>query len=137
MIPTLATFLRRTLNSLHYRAKRLIICDFKCQVPRWKLNRDLKRATPKQCGRYSIASTTIKICRNKNPEVLERIIHQNIFFERRSPTSAKFFDNLSKKIGRQALNNGLNHISNPGPSYGLNLSDNAIRVLLKAAYFNF
>ena len=136
LIPSLGAHLWKELYSVHNRALRLIVGDYKCKYHIWKLNKELKRGTLREWGRYSVASTVIKICRNRTPELLNEQLHTNMYFERRYPALAKFFDGSKRRVGKQALMNRLSHMNNLDERYLKNLSDNAIRVLLKNAFFN-
>ena len=135
MVPTLDQTLRKQINSIHFRALRLAFCDFKCRVPRWKLTKELKRATPLEWSRYAVASSVLKINRNKMPVNLYNLIQDNLYFERRYPSLAKFFDSSKSKIGKQSLDCRLVFMNSLPAWYNFGFSDDEIRRFLKSNYF--
>ena len=127
----------RMINSVHFKALRLVCNDHHSRISRIKLSKELQRATPLEWSRYCLASTVIKVCREQAPEGLNNQVHENMYFERRNPERAKFFDNSKIKIGRQKLSCRLNCMNNLSPWYGKQLDDNSVRLLLKKHYFSY
>jgi hypothetical protein len=126
------------INSIHYRGVRLIACDFKGIINREKLDLLTSRAPPKQWAKYSVAAITMKILRNGSPKALLNSLQETLYVEQRSPHLGRFYDKSKGKIGKQKLGNCLQFMSAIKTNwYGLQLSDNRIRTILKNAYFAY
>ncbi len=67
----------KLLNRAHYRALRVIERDFKRERSRGYLNKECKRATSRQWGFYSLASTAASILHNRTPGLLYELIYGN------------------------------------------------------------
>jgi len=92
------------------RVIRATVCDFRKKVPRTTSNIISKRATPKQCARYTVAKTVIKLF-NQGSTRIGALLRQNSYVNNRNPVKATFFGDTRKEIGRSYLLNKL-HIFN-------------------------
>ena len=137
LLPTLEQPLWKLINSVHYKALRLVYNDHIGVTPRWKLSSELKRATPREWSKYCTANTVIKVLRNKLPVNLYTQLNETLFFERRRPGIAKFYDSSRLWIGRQTLGCRIDFMNSLPTWYSLGLSDDQIRRLLKSAFFKY
>ncbi len=126
------------VNSLHYRALRIAICDFKGRINREKIDVLSSRASPKQWSKYAMAAIVIKTIRDKQPTTLHELIMETMFEERRKPGLAKFYNNSKGKVGRQKIGNNLDFMmAIKQPWTQANLNNDKIRMLLKETYFTY
>jgi len=126
------------LNSLHYRAIRIAVCDYKTRINREKLDFISSRASPKQWSKYAVANSVIKILRDKLPINLHGTLVETLYEERRKPGFGRFYDNSRGKIGKQKLGNNIQFmmaISEPWLDKDWN--DDKIRRTLKKTFFPY
>jgi len=127
------------LRSVHYRILRAATRDYKRKKHRHELDKKCQRATPTMWSNYIIASTAIKIKRDRYPVYLCENLERTFYTERRRPTVGKFYDASRGKKGRHKLENRLQMMDNISwlqPTNGNDLSNDSIRRLLKE-HFNF
>ncbi len=97
-----------------------------------------KRGSPKQWSKYATSSLVLKILRNKKPLILYDQLQETLYTERRYPGRGRFYDNSKGKVGKQKLGNNLLFLAAIQEDwYGLDLTDDRIRTLLKYTYFNY
>jgi len=126
----------KRLNSIHYRAIRATICDFKKKVPRSVLDIISKRATPKQWSRYVLAKTVIKLF-NQNNTRIGQLLRENSYINDRNPGRASFFGDAKKKVGRNCLLNKLHLFNEIKFDWIGDISDDALRRKLKTQFVVF
>jgi len=121
------------LKSLHYRVLRAAARDFKQKMPKTTLDKKCKRVNPKTWSTYSTSSLVIKVIRDRSPTYLYEMLHETIHTTRRQPTKARFYDNSKGKIGKHRLCNRLQGMNDLPEWLNLDMTDDAIRRLLKKA----
>jgi hypothetical protein len=127
-----------SINSIHYRAVRVAVRDFKRRVNREKLDLICSHASPKQWSKYAISNTIIKIIRDGIPVELYGVLKETFFEERRKPGFGHFYDNSKGKIGKQKLGNNVQFMKAvKEPWLGLDISDTSIRRILKSTFFPY
>jgi len=126
------------VNSTHYKAIRIAACDHRNKINREMLDITCQRSNPKQWSKYSMASLVMKIHRDKKPKYLYETLMRTFYTERRSPGLAKFYDNSKGKIGRQRFGNNLHFLAAIQTDWlDKNMSNDAIRILLKKTFFTY
>jgi len=129
---------KNKLRSLHFRLLRSACHDYYQQYSRDYLSKRCKRATPDEWSRYCTSSIVIKTIRDKNPNRLHSLLRSSYFEEPRKVGYGKFFDKSSKKIGKQCINNRLEHIRLVDWPWSTdNLSNDALRILLKRTFSDY
>jgi hypothetical protein len=95
--------------SVHYRALRVSVQNYKGRINCEKLEMMCQRASPKQWSKYAISTIVIKCLHPliKQPTKLVNFPSETLFTERRYPDVTKFFSNSKGKFGRQKLGNNL------------------------------
>jgi len=130
--------LKRMINSAHYKALRISINDFKNRTSRDTLNNKLKRATPSEWSNYTTASLVIKIMRDKMPEHIHSKLSETIFSTRRKPQVGKFYNNARGKIGKQSIQNRLQHMDRLTENWlHSDWNNDRIRTTLKKTFFQY
>jgi hypothetical protein len=126
------------INSVHYRALRVAMREFRPKTNREKIDVICQRASPKQWSKYAIASSVIKCISNGQPVLLVEFIKETLYIERRSPGIGKFYDNSKGKIGKQKLGNNLSFMNAIKDDWlGLELDNDRLRRILKKTYFSY
>jgi len=92
---TLSHQLWTKLRSVHYWVLRAAARDHKKKKQRADLNKLCMRATPKMWSNYIIASTVIKITRNRYPKYLEVELFQGTTYQQYISLWAKVFSILA------------------------------------------
>jgi len=133
---------RKTLcrvESLHYRALRLILRDYRQRLSRQVVTEKTKRLPPDKWGKFSLASMFLNMVGRNEPVKLLRQISSNTYTKRRKPGFIYAFDSSETRVGRQMTKNwlgsALSVISSPWSDR--NLSKDSVRLLLKKSYYNF
>ncbi len=96
----------RKLDSLHYKLLGIVEFDWKKRISRSALD-TISKARPATWSKYSTASPTMKILRDKAPERLHQHLLETHFYEKRKPSNPRFYDGSRKRRGRQAFGNRL------------------------------
>lgn len=129
----------KLLNKAHYRALRIVTRDYRREKSRKKLDEECKRATPRQWGFYTVATTAASIIANRNPGLLYDLVYGNSTWNERSPGHRVFYDTSRLKIGRQAFQNRLKEPFQRVKKdwYNINLSKDGVRVRMKESFFPY
>ena len=123
------------INSLHYWAVHVAVCDYKGHNNWEKLYIQSSRASPKQRSIYSIASIIIKILRDGIPLALYNIIIETLYEEWRQPGIWRLCDNLKGKVGKKKICNNVQYMmAIKNPWLGKKWTNDYIRTELKAAF---
>jgi len=138
LTPSLSRKMFGTIESLHYRALRLIIRDYRQKISRDVVTRRTKRLPPDKWAKFSLASLFLNMCRNGKPSNLLQQMSLNTYQKRRKPGFVYSYDSSRSKIGKQMTKNWLGSAINelPSPWSDRNLSKNSVRVFLKKAYYS-
>jgi hypothetical protein len=126
------------LTLLHFRLLRTACKDYRNKIPRADLTTRCLRATPLEWSRCTSASVAIKTIRDKQPEVLHDILKRTYFAERRNLAKGMFFDASRTRMGRQSLQNRLQHIKHlkvPWNEEDSKISNHKLRIILKETFF--
>ena len=95
-------------------------------------------APPLEWSRYATANIIMKTLRNKEPQILHRIITETLYTERRKPLNGKFYDNSHGKIGKKRLCNRIHFMNGIHNEWLLmNITDSEIRIMLKENLFEY
>ncbi len=138
LTPSTKKSLWKLVDSCHYRGLRSAVYDFKNRINREKLEVLCRRASPKQWAKYAMATVVIKCLKTGEPSMLRFFITETLYTERRHPHIGKFYNNAKGKIGRQKLGNGLDFFNAIKDNWlGMDLSNDAIRRLLKRTFFGY
>jgi len=126
----------RLINSLHYKALRISIGDYRKRVSKDDLSKMLNRATPFQWMNYSNAKLAISMCLQGNgPPIVQRI--KNTAYENdRNPGVMTVSDTSRLKIGRHSLVNRLQCLRRVKFKWTTGISDHALRIGLKQTFFD-
>lgn len=125
-------------NSLHFRLLRTAFKDYKCLIPRDEITNRCMRASPNEWSRYTTASVTMKVIRDKLPQRLHELLQSTYYSERRNVAKGLFYDSSKMKVGRQSLQNRLQHmkqIREPWNELGSRWTNDKIRIVLKDTFF--
>ena len=125
--------LKQKIRSAHYRALRVIYGD----RSRQELDLIGKRATPDEWSDYSVGKLLARTIVSRKPGRLMGEVLSNAYSERRQSGRLFFFDNSSKKIGRQCIKNRLNCISRQMRFKWLETHLDALRPKLKSSFFPY
>jgi len=122
------------LDVLHYKALRVAVNDWGRLFPRDMLD-TLDRALPNAFAKYSLGSVIMTTMATRFPMRLYNAIMENHFTTRRNSTP-QFFDNSSKKVGRQSLKNRMKTlIEKLGEDWTMQTTKQQIRRHLKKKFF--
>jgi len=125
---------KRKLDTLHYRALRVAVRDWRRELPRDMLD-TLGRARPLTFANYSLGSIIINAYSTGIPERLGTFIRKNQYTRRRS-SEILFYDSSRKKVGRQSIKNRMMSIMNTMDQKWTTLQGkNNIRRFLKKTFF--
>lgn len=128
------------LTSLHFRLLRTACKDYNKLLSRDELTERCKRATPNEWSRYTTSSIAMKVFRDKCPERLHEILQKTFYTERRNRGKGLFFDGSKSKVGKQSIQNRLQHIKSITESWcqlGTNITNDKLRVILKKTFFKY
>jgi len=129
---------KNKLRSLHFRLLRTACNDHFQQYSKEYLSKRCRRATPDEWVKYCTSSIVIKTIRDKNPNRLHSLLRSSYFEEPRKAGYGKFFDKSSTKCGKQSINCRLEHMRLINCPWSTeNLSNDAIRILLKKTFFHY
>jgi len=125
------------VESMHYRALRLIIRDYRQKVSRETVTVKTKRLTPDKWARFALASLYLNMYNRKEPKTLLREASANCYTKRRKRGYIYSYDSSKTKIGKQMTKNwigsALGEITNPWCDQSL--SKDSVRVLLKKSFY--
>jgi len=130
-------YFKAKLCSLHYRLLRIACQDYYFEYPRDYLAKHCQRANPDKWSFFCSANVLLKTFRDKHPCRLRSLLRSS-YFESRKGGHGKFFDKSKTRVGKQSIQNSLDHFRLINrPWNGANLSNNSIRILLKDTFFNY
>jgi len=126
----------RTVESLHFRALRLILRDYKNKVSRLEVTEKTKRLPPDKWGKFAMASLFLNMTSNGHPHRLYQAASGNLYSKRRKPGYLYAFDSSKSRVGKQSTKNwvGMSLLPISTPWCNPSLSKDSIRVLLKQSY---
>jgi hypothetical protein len=134
------TSFKTKFSSLHFRILRSACKDYHFKLSHLQLAQRCGRASPKEWAQYTTASLAIKVMRDKKPKPLYDVLKQTFYTERRNKGRGLFFDASRRRVGRQSLQNRLEHVAQikePWNEQGQVLTNDRIRVMLKKAFFSY
>jgi len=125
-----------TIESLHYKALRLILRDYRQKISRDVVTRETKRLPPDKWAKLALASLFINGYNTNTPSSLIQQWSSNFYSKRRKPGHLFAFDASMTKIGRQCTKNWIGSAIGclKFPWADRHLSKDAIRVALKKSY---
>jgi len=117
LTPSLNGSLKRTIDSLHFRALRLILRDYRQRVSRIEITQSTNRLPPDKWSKFAVASLFVNMFASNQPKALLENIKSNSYTKGRKPGLLFSFDSSVTKISRQASKNwvgqALSAISSP------------------------
>jgi hypothetical protein len=126
--------LKQRLRSAHYRALRLI---YGREKSREELDVLSARATPDEMSDYSIAKFAARMFLQGSPKRLLESTQRTSYTTKRMTGRLLFYDDSTKKIGRQCLRNRLQCVSKHMKFDWLNCEVSSLRVNLKKSFFKY
>jgi hypothetical protein len=99
----------KKLNSVHYRALRMLLGDFRNVMKRDEIDSITKRATPIEWANYCITSTVIWLY-NQSYTRIANELRSAAYVNDRLPYRARFIDKSKLQIGRQAIKNRIGNL---------------------------
>jgi len=137
LTPSLNKKILGTVESLHYRALRLIIRDYRQKISREVITRRTKRLPPYKWSKFALASLYLNMYGRKEPLSLLEQMTTNTYVKRRKPGHIYSFDSARTKVGKQMTKNWLGSAINEfsAPWSDRNLSKDSVRVFLKKMYY--
>jgi len=97
-----------------------------------------QRANPDKWSLFCSANVVLKTLRDKHPCRLHSLLCSSYFEEPRKGGLGKFFDKSKTRVGKQSIQNRLDHLRLiKRPWNWANLSNDSIRILLKDTFFNY
>jgi hypothetical protein len=109
--PVLNSRLKTVMLPVHYYPLRLVMNDFRKQIPKRDLCKLTKRASPDELINLRVSKMMISIANNACPYVLFNEMLSHAIQERRRPYNPSFLDMSRTRIGRQSFANRLSHVS--------------------------
>ena len=128
---------RARIESIHYRALRIMFGDWKNAISRVSLNRLAQRATPSEWAKYAVVKLAATVTQTTFPTRLFNSITPNSYKKNRSPGRLFFFSDSKKRIGEQALRNRLGPEMNALCFPWINCSPDTMRINLKQHFFAY
>jgi len=120
------------LNSIHYRAMRLSIGDWRNKIPRREVDLKCKRATPTQWMAYCNAKVAIELTNlNKDGPRLSEKMHARCYVNERRPGLGTFMDESRLRIGRNSLPNRLEVMKSINFDWFGDINKHSLRINLK------
>jgi len=120
------------LNSIHYRAMRLSIGDWRNKIPRREVDLKCKRATPTQWMAYCNAKVAIELTNlNKDGPQLSEKMYARCYVNERRPGLGTFMDESRLRIGRNSLPNRLEVMKSINFDWFGDINKHSLRINLK------
>lgn len=137
LTPTLGSDLKKTINSLHFRALRLIICDYRHKVSRNDITSRFKRLPPDKWSKFALASLYMNMYATNEPRALLQSMSLNTFTQGRKPGFIFSFDRSQSRIGWQSTRNWLGQALSTisAPWTDRLLTKDTIRLMLKKSFY--
>jgi len=126
----------KSVESLHFRALRLIIRDYRQRISRDEVTEITKRLPPDKWSKFAMLSTFLNMFNTNQPEPLLNDIMTNTYCRSRKPGHMFAYDASKRRIGKQCTKNWIGQALSDMkvPWSDRLLSKDAIRVLLKKTY---
>jgi len=125
----------KSLNSLHYKALRSSVGDFRNKIARATLNQMFKRATPVQWMCYSNAKLAITLYNTQNGPEMSAKLRNASYINDRTSGRAIFMDSSRLRIGKNSLCNRLNCMRSIKFDWTNGITDHALRTNLKKTFY--
>jgi len=122
----------RFLNSLHYKALRVIVKDPKNLISKVDLNASIKRATPRQWSLYSTAKLAINLMNGSTPMGMR--LKEKCYINDRIPGRGSIPDTSRLKIGRYSFTNRLQCQKKIDFDWCTGISKDSLRINLKKCF---
>jgi len=137
LTPSLNKKILSTVESLHYRALRLIIRDYRQKISRTIITQRTKRLPPDKWTKFAIASLFLNMYGCNEPPTLLRQMSSNTYGKNRKPGYIYSFDSSRTKVGKQITKNWLGSAINDfsAPWSDRCLSKDSVRIFLKKMFY--
>jgi len=137
MTPHLCAKAWKKIESIHYKALRLVLRDYRQRISRSVIDQTTNRLPPKRWAKFTAGSFAIKVYYNNKPNNLRKSIFANTYTKNRSPGTLFGYDSSRSKAGRQITCNWIGQVlSNIKEDWTNSVrSNDAIRVLLKKTFY--
>jgi len=124
----------KILESIHYKALRILVNDYQNTWSRATLYAVLDRAQPRQWMEYCNSKTAIQLMTmEKGPPLATKLISQR-YSNDRLPMKTKMFNIAKKEIGRNSLANRLSFFHKINFDWRNGISKDALRINLKKTF---
>jgi len=125
----------KKLNSIHYRALRICIKDFRNKTSKVTIDAMFKRATPIQWMRYSNAKMAISLTLLKNNSTrLGKKLQSQLYINDRCPGRAITMDTSRLRIGKNSFVNRLQCLRNINFDWTSGINPDRLRICLKETF---
>jgi len=127
----------KVLNSLHYRALRTSVRDFKFKWSKDDLNNYFKRATPQNWLKYACSKLAINLylLDNTGPPITQKL-KTSAYINDRLPGIAHFMDTSRLKIGKQSFPNRLSNMKAIKFDWTRGIDKHKLRIELKKTFID-
>jgi len=125
----------KLLNSLHFRAMRIVLGDFRNKLSRNEVTNQCKRATPSQWSNYCNAKMAITLTNlgKMGPRISDQLTTKCYINDRR-PGRGTFPDTSRLKIGRNAFTNRLEMMKKINFDWTMGINPHQLRQKLKSVF---
>jgi len=137
LTPSLNKKVLGTIESLHYRALHLIICDYRQKISREVITWRTKCLPPDKWSKFALASLFLNMYGCNEPLNLLEQMTVNTYVKRRWLEFVYSFDSARSKVEKQMTRNWLGSAINEfsSPWSDRNLSKDSVRVFLKKMFY--
>jgi len=125
----------KIINSLHYKALRVSLGDFRNKISKKNLNDIFGRATPVQWMAYSNAKMAISLHNFEDGPPLSEILRHAAYRNDRLPGQAIYMDSSRLRIGKNSLVNRLNCMRQVKFQWTNGINQHALRQNLKKTFY--
>jgi len=126
---------RKKLNSIHYRALRICIKDFRNKTSRATIDAMFKRATPIKWMHYSNAKMAISLMLLKNNSTrLGKKLQSHLYINDRCPGQAITMDTSRLRIGKNSFINRLHCLRSINFDWTSGINPDQLRINLKITF---
>jgi len=127
-----------TIGSLHFRALRVVLRDYRHEISCENLTRIIKRLPSDKWAKFAIASFFLNSHHRNEPTTLLRNMSRNLYNRRRRQVFLYSYDSSKSKFGKQLsrnwIGNAICDIKHPWSEK--TLSKDSVRLLLKKTFYN-
>jgi len=137
--PSIGKSEMKDLESIHFKALRVVVCDYRQRLSRDTISTRTNRLPPRLWCQFSAATILIKMWQNNQPQDLKCSAFVNTYKKTRYPGLLFGFDSSNYKIGKQITSNWCGKVLSQikVPWSDSVLSKDRIRTVLKSTFYPF